>query len=171
MGLGFAGPAQALSGFLPGHRVYHQPVPYYYFDLPEENWNAVVLNIPGAHAWSVADLLSQRRDTTFLQRRGILTGAKKGIGGNSAGHVVDLLDLVLRHRAAGRLLVVIGDPEPYHVVVRALVGTGFLSPAGIAGLNTAERGIWVDYAPGKTPWAPAPDSPGDRKVVSFWRWF
>jgi len=170
IGLGFAFAAQALSLLVPGHRVYHQPVPYHRFDLPNEDWDAVILNIPSSHAWRVADLLSQRRDTTYLQRRAILTGKENGIDGAFVDHVIELLDVALRHCAAGRLLIIMGDPEPYHIVTRALFETGFTIPAGLSGLDTTDRGIWVDYPPAQAPWAPHRIPRPTGKVVSFWRW-
>lgn len=167
IGLGFAVAAQCLSVLLPAHRVYHLPVPFERgVKTPRGPWQAVFVNIPNARAWAVADLLSQRRDTGYIERRQVLRG------GDTKGddYIIELLQLVIKHCAQGSLLAVMGDPKPYHIALLALVERGFIVPVPFAELDTGKRGVWVDYAAGEVPWAPHRIPRPTGKVVSFWRW-
>lgn len=168
IGLGFAAAAQALSSMLLTCQVLHRPVPYVAeAKHPPLTPEAVVLGLPSAHAYQVASLLGGDDVESYLRRHEIRCGKQARL--DPISHVKTLLRLAYDYRFSGRVLVVLGEPDLHHGVVRGLVEKGLVVPATLGGLDTSKQAIWIGYQ-GQAPWAPHRLPRPTGKVVSFWRW-
>ena len=167
---GYSFAAQALSAHLPHSLVHADPTPYETSaGSPAASFDLTVLGFPSFHQYLVAwALLGRGGDapvTCHLGRQAILHGT--GRRADEVHHLPELLHRARVHRSPGKLLALVGDPEPHHAAVVQLLRGADIEPT-VGGLETERRGIWVDYV------APQPSRYGvprpTGKVVSFWRW-
>ena len=163
-GLGYAAAVQALSAMQPSFRIYGQPAPYELREQPRRRWHATVVNLPSAHAWSVAQMLTNPDSMLmpFLRRKAVLRGKHLF----ATNHLEFLVREAIHQSRGGAMLCLLGDPEPYHKGLKLL--RPLLQPKVVAGIDTSDRPIWVGYD--KRPWAPFGIPRPTGKLLSFWRW-
>ena len=162
VGCGYVGAAQALSMMLPLHHVHHDAAPFGHQPAAARRWSAVVVNVPAAHDWQVATMLSDPSRFSVVERRAILQGNRRHRG---VEHVGQLVDAAHRHLRKGCLVAVLADWSANAAVVADL--SVVLVPEIVAGIDTSMTPLWVGYE--QAPWAPHGLPSPSGRLVSFWR--